>query len=69
MKYQIPSVYHLNNKAKFKVLNKQVKHQGQGHKLIHWFPMKGSVTRNINVKCHSHSTYHSKDIAKVKSFQ
>jgi hypothetical protein len=32
------------------------------------YPWKGLLTRNTHVKCQSPSTYHSKDIAKVKFF-
>jgi hypothetical protein len=40
----------------------------QGHKVKCWYPWKGFVRRNTHVKYQCPSTYHSKDIAKVKVF-
>jgi hypothetical protein len=56
--------------AKVKVLNKRVKHQGQGHKVknVGTHEKILSHARNTHVKYQHPSTYHLKVIAKVKVF-
>jgi hypothetical protein len=52
--------------VKVKVLYKLVKHQGQGHQVFPWYPQKGFITWNSNLKYHNHDANYSKVIAKAK---
>jgi hypothetical protein len=59
MKYKSPITYHSKYMANFKVFEKWVKLQGQGHKF--WYYQKGLFISPI--------TCHSKDMANAKVFE
>ena len=62
VKYESPTTYGSRDIAKVKVFEKQVKFQGQGHKV----KSQGLITRNLHVKYENPITYCSKDKAQVK---
>jgi pantothenate synthetase len=68
LKYQSPNTFGLKDIAQVKIVQNQVKDQGQKVKQKSWYHKKGLFIMHLYLKYQSPTTFGSKDTAQVKVF-